>query len=81
MGECLHAVQAEFAKAEVEHRRDRLGRDALSVVRGIDDVADLHALIADMLALGSNPPSVAHRRYNNERTGYDAAACATLVFV
>ena len=44
-------MQVEFAEAEIEHRRDRLGRYAPSVVCGIDDVADLHALIADMAVM------------------------------
>ncbi len=38
-------MQVEFAEAEIEHRRDRLGRDALLVESGIDDVADGHPLM------------------------------------
>jgi hypothetical protein len=45
MDESLHAMDAEFIKAEVEHRGDRLGRDSFSVVRGIDDVADRQPLM------------------------------------
>jgi hypothetical protein len=44
----LNAVQAEFAEAEVEHRRDRLGREALPLAARLYDIADAHALTADM---------------------------------
>jgi hypothetical protein len=48
MDEGLRAMQAEFAKAEVEHRRDCLDGDALPVAGGVDDIANAHALTADV---------------------------------
>ncbi len=48
MDERLRTMQAEVPKAEVKHRRNRLGSDALSLAGGVDDVADAHTLIADV---------------------------------
>ena len=56
MDEGLHPVQAEFAKTEAEHRRDRLGRDALPLASGMDDIADGHALIADVAIMIVDKP-------------------------
>jgi hypothetical protein len=47
----LHAIDAEFAIAEVEHHGDRRGRDALPMVHEIDDVSDRHPLTADMAVM------------------------------
>jgi hypothetical protein len=49
--EGLHAMQVEFAEAEIAHRRDRVGRDALLVESGINDLADGHPLIADIAVM------------------------------
>ena len=51
MHESLRAMQAEFAKAEVEHRRDRLGGDALPLASRVNQVADVHALTADVAVI------------------------------
>jgi hypothetical protein len=41
----LGATQPEFTEAEIEHRPDRLGCDALLVESGIDDIANCYRLL------------------------------------
>jgi hypothetical protein len=48
MDESLHAMQTELTEAEFEHRRDCLGADAFPAACGIDEIANGHALIADV---------------------------------
>jgi hypothetical protein len=51
MDERLHAMQTQFAEAKFEHRGDGLGADPLPLTRGIDDIADGAALIADVAVM------------------------------
>lgn len=49
--ESLQAVQAELAEAEIEERGNCLGGDALALVGGVDGVANVGALVADMAGM------------------------------
>lgn len=51
INESLHAVQAEFVKAKVEHRRDGFGGDASPMVHRIDDIADGRPPTADVAVM------------------------------
>src|SRR5271155_2524317 len=59
MNEGLRAMQTEFTEAEFEHRRDCLGADALPATRGIDEIANGHALIADVAIMVVDHPEAA----------------------
>src|SRR5258708_31998517 len=52
-------MEVEFAEAEIGARRGRLGRDALRVESGVDDVADGPPLIADVAVMIIDHPEAA----------------------
>ena len=67
MDESLRAMEAEVAEAEFEHGRNGLAAESLPLARWIDDIANGHALTADVAVMivdhaeAAIGPEVSHR--------------------
>lgn len=60
--EGFEAVQAEFAEAMIQQRRDGFGCEAFSVVGGVDHVADAGAFTADVAVVVAGEAEALIRR-------------------
>src|SRR5271170_7009708 len=85
MYESLHAMEAEVAEAEFEHGRNGLAAESLPLARWIDDIANGHALTADVAVMvvdhaeAAIGPGVSHRpKAIVGRGAVDEAAHCTL---